>query len=85
MLPQEQLQISIGLVIRVEGIDPRWHTQESEFRLFAANVDLMVAFHKGVRYSRQVQSLKVMLCPSTESMMSPPHIWLVMLTLHGNR
>ena len=85
LLPQDQLQASKGLVIRVEGIDPRWHTHKSDLPLFAASLQLMVGIHRGLRYFHQVQSLKVMLCPSIYSMMSPPDILHVMLTLHGNQ
>lgn len=82
---QEQLQSSPGLVISVEGIDPRWHTHRSGLPLFVATTDLMITFHdKGVRYSHQVQSLEVMLWPSNNSMLSPPHMRLAMLTLQGN-
>lgn len=84
VLPQEQLQASKGLLIKVEGIDPSWHTHRSSLPLFAASMQLMVGMHKGLRYFHQVQTLKVMLCPSIKIMMPPLDLWHVMLNVHGN-
>lgn len=87
VLPQEELQASRGLVIRVESIDPKWHTQEANLPLFTtANLQIVVAFHpQGLRYFRQVQNLKVLLCPSINSMVSHPGMEHVMLTLHSSQ
>ena len=61
VVPQDELREKTlhGLTIRVEGIDPGWHTQPGDQALFAGSLQYTAVVKKGPSLFLHVQTLKV--------------------------
>lgn len=68
--PQEELQFLVGLNVRVEGMDPRWHAQRGDQALFAGELPYLAVTKKGPSQFLHVQGLKVWLHLAPLSVMS---------------